>query len=88
MTNSYTSYRCTTFQGYTRRGVTDRKKRGESPHLASYMSAPYAYISFLVFFWFSVGCYLFAFIGVFSGYLRFQNIAGYIRNHIQFSSYI
>jgi len=37
MTNSYTSYRCMTFQGYTHSGVIDGEKRGESPNLASYM---------------------------------------------------
>jgi len=37
VTNSCTSYRCMTFQSYTRGGVTDRGKRGESPHLVSYM---------------------------------------------------
>jgi len=38
---------------------------------------------------FSVGCcFSFgAFSGVFSGCLGFQSIAGYIRNHIQFSSF-
>jgi len=37
MTNSYTSYRGMTFQGYTRSGVTDGWKKGESLHLARYM---------------------------------------------------
>jgi len=35
--NSYTPYRCMTFQGYTRSGVTVGGKRGELIHLASYM---------------------------------------------------
>ena len=37
MANSYTSYKCMTFQGYTRSDVTDGGKREESRHLASYV---------------------------------------------------